>query len=188
MVNKGAVKVLIYQTVLKNAPHVKHISVNQTQTCTAVATTQGYEIIHNDNSEDFIKKKVVNLGESVELIEMMYNSNFIVLVLSSQRHKIVIWDDAACKNRTEIAFNTPVRNVKLRKEMMVVVLESKAFFFTFPSLKLMQQLDTGLNVLGLIGLSTAEKALSRTCVVPNFSRGSVNVITYGKSSETLIFQ
>jgi hypothetical protein len=54
-----------------------------------------------------------NLNESVELIEMMYKTNFIVLVLSSARHK----------NRTEITFNSPVKNVKLRKDMLVVILE-----------------------------------------------------------------
>jgi hypothetical protein len=48
-----------------------------------VATTQGFEIIQNDCSSDKIKKKLQNLGESVELIEMMYRTNFIVLVLSS---------------------------------------------------------------------------------------------------------
>jgi hypothetical protein len=63
------------------------------------------------------------LGESVELIEMMYRTNFIVLVLSSQRQKVVIWDDYERKNRTEISFNAVVKNVKLRKDMLVVILE-----------------------------------------------------------------
>lgn len=63
------------------------------------------------------------MGESVELIEMMYRTNFIVLVLSSQRQKVVIWDDYERKNRTEISFNAVVKNVKLRKDMLVVILE-----------------------------------------------------------------
>jgi len=54
---------------------------------------------------------------------MMYKTNFIVLVLSSARHKVVIWDDHERKNRTEITFNSVVKSVRLRKDMLVVVLE-----------------------------------------------------------------
>lgn len=46
-----------------------------------------------------------------------------MLVLSSQRQKVVIWDDYERKNRTEISFNAVVKNVKLRKDMLVVILE-----------------------------------------------------------------
>ena len=104
----------------------------------AVATTQGFEIIQNDCESDRIKKKFQNLGESVELIEMLYKTNFIILVLSSQRHKVVVWDDSERKNRTEISFNSVVKQVRLRKDMLVVVLENKAFVFTFTGLKLME--------------------------------------------------
>lgn len=78
------------------------------------------------------------MGESVELIEMMYKTNFIVLVLTNQRHKVVIWDDYERKNRTEISFNSVIKNVKLRKDMLVVILEQKTFIFSFMTLKLIE--------------------------------------------------
>jgi hypothetical protein len=80
------------------------------------------------------------LGESVELIEMMYKTNIIVLVLSNQRNKVVIWDDHEKKNRTEITFNSNIviKNIKLRKEMLLVVLEDKIFVFNFETLKLIE--------------------------------------------------
>lgn len=74
------------------------------------------------------------MQESVEIIEMMYKTNFIVLVLSSALHKVVIWDDHERKNRTEITFNSVVQNVKLRKDMLIVVLEHKTFIFAFMTL------------------------------------------------------
>ena len=42
---------------------------------------------------------------------------------------LVIWDDHEKKNRTEITFNANqlIMNVKLRKDMMIVVLAEKAF-------------------------------------------------------------
>lgn len=71
---------------------------------------------------------------------MMYKTNVIVLVYESQRNKVVIWDDHEKKNRTEITFNQNqyIMNIKLRKDMMVVVLKEKAFIFNFVTLKLIE--------------------------------------------------
>jgi len=70
----------------------------------------------------------------------MYKTNVIVLVYEQQRNKVVIWDDHEKKNRTEITFNANqfIMNVKLRKDMMIVVLNEKAFIFNFVTLKLIE--------------------------------------------------
>jgi hypothetical protein len=47
-----------------------------------VATSIGFEIIQNDSSTEKLKKKSQKIGESVALIEMMYKTNIIVLVLA----------------------------------------------------------------------------------------------------------
>jgi len=122
------------QNIAPDAPRIKNISSNQSQEYFAVATQTGFEIIQNDSSSDKIRKKNQDLNESVEIIEMMYKTNFIVLVLSSALHKVVIWDDHERKNRTEITFNSVVQNVKLRKDMLIVVLEHKTFIFAFMTL------------------------------------------------------
>ena len=132
------VKNITSKAIAADAPLVKMISSNQSQEYFAVATTQGFEIIQNDSSSQKIKKKIQHLNESVEMIEMMYKTNYIALVLSSARHKVVIWDDFERKNRTEITFNSNVVNIKLRKDMLVVVLESKTFVFKFLTLKLIE--------------------------------------------------
>lgn len=80
------------------------------------------------------------MPESVALIEMMYKTNIIVLVFEKSKNKVVIWDDHEKKNRTEITFNnsSEIKNIKLRKEMLVVVLDDKIFVFNFETLKLME--------------------------------------------------
>lgn len=74
------------------------------------------------------------------LIEMMYKTNIIVLVFEKAKNKVVIWDDHEKKNRTEITFNnsSEIKNIRLRKEMLVVVLDDKIFVFNFETLKLME--------------------------------------------------
>lgn len=87
-----------------------------------------------------MKKKIQDLGKQIALVEMMYKTNVIVLVYEQQRNKVVIWDDHEKKNRTEITFNANqfIMNVKLRKDMMIVVLNEKAFIFNFVTLKLIE--------------------------------------------------
>lgn len=48
------------------------------------------------------------------------------------------------------------------------------------ALKLIEQVDTGSNPLGLCGISTAEKAISKTIALPNPIKGSIKVLNYGK--------
>jgi len=109
----------------------------------------------------------------VAIVEMMYKTNVIVLVFEEQRNKVVIWDDHEKKNRTEITFNANqlIMNVKLRKDMMVVVLAEKTFIFNFVTLKLIEQIDTYFNPQGLCGLATAEKPLSKIICLPHTEKG-----------------
>ena len=85
---------------------INHITCNQTQEYFAVATNIGFEIVQNDSSSMKLKKKSQLIQEGpVALIEMMYKTNIIVLVLENHKNKVVIWDDHEKKNRTEITFN-----------------------------------------------------------------------------------
>lgn len=113
---------------------------------------------------------------------MMYKTNIIVLVLANQKNKVVIWDDHEKKNRTEITFNSgsDIKNIKLRKDMLVVVLEDKVFVFNFETLKLIEQVETCLNPLGLCSLSTAEKPVQKTIVCLHSDKGNLRILNYGK--------
>ena len=89
---------------------------------------------------------------------MMYKTNIIVLVFTKSKNKVVIWDDHEKKNRTEITFSaqSDIKNLKLRKEILVIVLEDKIFVFNFETLKLIEQVETTSNPMGLCAISTSE--------------------------------
>ena len=126
----------------------------------------------------------------MELIEMMFKTNIIVLVYTKQKNKVVIWDDHEKKNRTEITFSasSDIKNIKLRKEILVIVLEDKIFVFNFETLKLIEQIDTSINPLGLCAVATAEKPSLKTIVCLHTERGSLRSLNYvsDKSIETKI--
>ena len=111
---------------------------------------------------------------------MMYKTNVIVLVYENQRNKVVIWDDHEKKVRTEITFNANqlIMNVKLRKDMMLCILKEKTFIFNFMSLKLIEQVDTWPNPLGLCALSQAEKPISKIICLPHTEKGQLKVLNY----------
>ena len=51
--------------------------------------------------------------DSVEKIEMMQKSNYIALVYTKDKKKVVVWDDYEERACTEIAFHTDVLQMKL---------------------------------------------------------------------------
>jgi hypothetical protein len=68
----------------------------------------------------------------------MYKSNILVLVYTNNRNKVVIWDDHEKKSKTEIAFNSTIKRILLREDMLIVVLEEKIFVFNFDTYKLIE--------------------------------------------------
>jgi hypothetical protein len=62
--------------------------------------------------------------------------------------------------------------------MMVVVLNEKAFIFNFVSLKLIEQVETHPNPLGLVALSAAEKPASKIICLPSLERGHLKVLNF----------
>ena len=111
---------------------------------------------------------------------MMYRTNFIILVLSSARNKVIVWDDHERKNRTEVTFNSIIKAVRVRKDLLVIVLEEKTFIFSFPGLQLVEQVETATNANGLAGIATSETPVQKVIALPSPTRGSIKVVNYGK--------
>lgn len=138
-----------------------------------ISTSTGFEIIQNDCGDGKLRKKTYNLRKPVALAEMMYKSNIIVLVLESERNNVVIWDDHEKKIRTEITYGADYKilNIYLRKDVLVVVFETKAFVFSFETFKLIEKVRTGSNPLGLCAVAQAERPVNEAICLPGDSQG-----------------
>lgn len=85
-------------------------------------------------------------------------------MFEKDRDKVIIWDDYEERIRTEISFHSEVRNIKLSKEYMVVVLDEKTFVFNFASLKCIDQIETIENPNGIVALAQGESPVNKVVV------------------------
>lgn len=61
----------------------------------------------------------------------------------------MIWDDHQNRCIGELSFRSEVRNVKLRRDRVVVVLQNKVYVYNFADLNLLDHLETVDNPRGM---------------------------------------
>lgn len=62
--------------------------------------------------------------------------------------QVMIWDDHQNRCIGELSFRSEVRNVKLRRDRVVVVLQNKVYVYNFADLNLLDHLETVDNPRG----------------------------------------
>jgi WD40 repeat protein len=95
----------------------------------------------------------------------------------------MIWDDHQNKCIGELKFRTEVKAVKLRRDRIVVVLDTKVFVYRFKDLKLLDSITTVSNPKGLISLCPDK---NNVLAIPGLAKGSIRIELYDISKATLI--
>ena len=125
----------------------------------------------------------------IGIVEMLFRCNILALVGGGAHpkfplNKVLLWDDHQYKCIGELSFKTFVKAVKLRKDKVVVVLESRIYVYNFADLRLIDAIDTCLNTEGLCALSS-DPAIS-VLATPDKNKGSVKVTIYEKNDSKII--
>ncbi|CAO3656721.1 unnamed protein product [Mucor hiemalis] len=163
---------------INNAPGLLYAGFNQDYGCFAIGLDTGFRVY---NCHPLINQAVNESDEGgIGLVEMLYRTNYLALVGGGRNpryppNKVVIYDSIKAKPVLELEYKTEVKNVKLRKDRLTVVLQNKVFVYHF-SLppKLLHTFETCDNEKGLAAVSTSPH--HATLIIPGRQKGHLQMI------------
>ena len=112
---------------------------------------------------------------------MLNKTNILALVGGGKNpfysnNKVIIWDDHQGKVISELRFNSTIKNVKLKKNHIIVVLETQIYVFKLKTLEKIDVLETYENLKGLIAVSNKPDVF--VIAYPIRSKGYVKIKMY----------
>ena len=118
---------------------------------------------------------------------MMYKTNIFGLVGGGKNpkytpNKVILWDDYQTKILNEFKLTSSVKNLKLKKDKVIIVCEQRIYVYSTDKYKLIETLETFKNELGAIGINTDPNFTVMGFPINN--EGFIKVKFYEKSQET----
>jgi hypothetical protein len=111
----------------------------------------------------------------VNVASMLFQTNYLALVLRSNPYKVLLWDETLSQEPHELWSRFEVLNVVLRRDIICVVSEYKIYVYEFGgSFQVLLHLETAANPRGLCAISTGDPH-EWTLVCPGPGRGQVRV-------------
>lgn len=157
------------------------ISFNQDQTCFSIGTDKGFQIFNSFPFKNTFKR---DFDAGISISTMLYRTNILVLVGGGEHpkypgNKVMLWDEHQSKCIGELTFKTNVKAIKLRRDKIVVVLESRVYIYQIPEIKLLDVIDTHQNPDGICAL-TPKDATILAC--PDKKKGYIRIVNYDTNS------
>ncbi|KAI3844624.1 hypothetical protein MKX03_026726 [Papaver bracteatum] len=165
-----------------------YISFNQNSQFFSVGTDQGFRVYNcNPYGESF--RRVFNGNGGIGTAAMLFRFNILALVGGGAHpmfplNKVMIWEDDKSLCTKELSFRSNVREVRLRRDRIIVILEQKIFMFNFNDMKLLHQIETYPNPNGLCEVSHVSGSM--VVAFPGLHRGQVRVENYTTKKTTFI--
>ncbi|CAO3646584.1 unnamed protein product [Cunninghamella echinulata] len=165
-------------TNYNDAPGLLYAGFNQDYGCFAIGLDTGFRVY---NSEPLVEQARNESDEGgIALVEMLYRTNYLALVGGGKNpkyppNKVIIYDSIKEKGVLELEYKSEVKNVKLRRDRLVVVLSNKVFVYHFSlNPKLLHTFNTIDNEKGLASISASED--HAMLVIPGRRRGHIQLI------------
>jgi WD40 repeat protein len=195
--NGGEVAVDSEQIVEREAPSglraVEEASVylstfgwNQDSSCFCAATTSDFRTFSVEPLAEVHRRSFAESSTGVLLAVMLFQTNIFALVLAHDPRKVVLWDDYQKKKIQTLRSFYDVKNVALRRDVIVVVSEYRVYLYSTQTLKVIRQLETTSNPRGLCGLVPRSDRWILCC--PGQAAGAVRVQFDGDdSADAVVF-
>lgn len=165
---------------------ILYVSFNQDFSCFVAGTERGFKIY---NTFPFNLKFERILDGGIAMIEMLYRSSIFALVGGGKNpkytsNKVVLWDDYQTKVLNEFKFTSSVKNVKLKKDKIIIVLSQRIYVYNMTTYKQIELIETLDNPRGLVSVSSNENIT--VILYPHEKQGQIKSKCYEKSSEVII--
>ena len=166
---------------------VLFVDFNQDHSCFVVGTESGYRIFQVDPLQHTHSRKFDGAA-GVGIVSMLYRSNVLALVGGGRNPrypptKVILWDDKESRAIAELTYRTNVHSVCLRRDVIVVGVESKVMVYKFSDLAVLDTLDASGASGELKNIISVSGSPDRTVIAcPGNTRGKVNVCFYDLSA------
>lgn len=157
------------------------VGFNQDDGCFACGTEKGFIIYNCEPLKERFRR---DLNGGIGIVEILFRCNILALVGGGRNpkyppNKVMIWDDYQNKCIAELEFKSPVKAVRLRKDRIVVALETKVYIYNFTDLRLMTSFETTNNPTGLLALSPKESNTVLVC--PGLEPGKARIENFDQN-------
>lgn len=124
---------------------------------------------------------------------MLFRCNILAIVGGGSHpkyptNKVMLWDDHQQKCIGELSFKDTVKAVRLRKDKVIVVLETRIYVYNFSDLKLIDALETIENPKGLCSVSYAPEKTYLACLEKGKGMIRINVYDDVECEETRLIE
>ena len=133
---------------------------NQDQSCFSLATSQGFRTFTLQPLAEFSRRQVnepEGQAAPVQLAAMLFQTNYVALVLKSSPYKVLLWDDSLRQKPLELWSRFEVLNVLLRRDVLCIVSEYKIYIYEFGSFQVLMHLETAGNPRGVCALAPGSR-------------------------------
>jgi WD repeat-containing protein 45 len=162
-----------------------HANFNQNKDCIIFGTTIGFYVYTCNPFKKIISRRIIG---GVSIIEMLNKSNIMIFTGNVDKglypnNKLIIWDDNKAEVIGEIEFKTKILNIKITKEIIVVITNYKIYIYSFNNLQLINSIEISEEVNGLCEI------LNNTMIAyPDKEIGSVCIHYFDKSENNKLIK
>ncbi|TVY85052.1 Autophagy-related protein [Lachnellula suecica] len=127
------------------------VTFNQDYGCLAVGTSKGFRIYHTDPFSKIFSSDDGN----VTIIEMLFSTSLVALILSPRR--LVIQNTKRSSIICELTFPSAVLAVRLNRKRLAVVLEEEIYLYDISNMTLLRTIATSPNPNAICALAPSSE-------------------------------